>query len=118
MRNATKRELLSWIEQDREALVAFFSGFVKAKSPNPPGDTREAVAFLCRFLESQNISYKIIAPQAMMPNLVSSSPARAQDDISSSMGTSMCFRLAMALDGSVTLGRRCGKRCCVGPRRR
>ena len=50
MSEATRQQLLSWIDEDREALVAFFSGFVKAKSPNPPGDTREAVAFLCKFL--------------------------------------------------------------------
>ncbi|SDR64370.1 succinyl-diaminopimelate desuccinylase [Rhizobiales bacterium GAS191] len=72
MSEATKRQLLGWIEQDRDALVDFFSGFVKAKSPNPPGDTREAAGFLCKFLDGKGIAYKIIAPQATMPNIVSS----------------------------------------------
>jgi succinyl-diaminopimelate desuccinylase len=72
MSEATRQQLLSWIEEDRDALVDFFSGFVKAKSPNPPGDTREAVAFLCKFLDGMGIGYKIIAPQVTMPNIVSS----------------------------------------------
>jgi succinyl-diaminopimelate desuccinylase len=38
--------LLSWIERDRDAIVRFLSRFVAIPSPNPPGDTREAAAFL------------------------------------------------------------------------
>ena len=72
MSDAMRQQLLSWIEQDRDALVAFFSGFVKARSPNPPGDTREAVAFLCKFLNEKGVGYRIIAPQETMPNIVSS----------------------------------------------
>jgi succinyl-diaminopimelate desuccinylase len=72
MSEATRRQLLSWIEEDRSALVDFFSGFVKAKSPNPPGDTREAVDYLCKFLDDKGIAHKTIAPQATMPNIVSS----------------------------------------------
>jgi succinyl-diaminopimelate desuccinylase len=64
--------LLGWIDDERGALVDFFSGFVKAKSPNPPGDTREAVDFLCKFLTNRGIDYKIVAPQATMPNIVAS----------------------------------------------
>jgi succinyl-diaminopimelate desuccinylase len=71
MSDAMRQQLLSWIEQDRDALVAFFSGFVKARSPNPPGDTREAVAFLCKFLDEKGVGYRIIAPQETMPNIVS-----------------------------------------------
>jgi succinyl-diaminopimelate desuccinylase len=71
MSEASRQQLLKWIDEDRDALVDFFSGFVKAKSPNPPGDTREAVAFLCKFLEAKGIGYKLIAPQVTMPNIVS-----------------------------------------------
>ena len=39
-------KLLSWIERDRDAIVRFLSQFVAIPSPNPPGDTRDAAAFL------------------------------------------------------------------------
>jgi succinyl-diaminopimelate desuccinylase len=68
----TRKQLLSWIGQDEGALVEFFSGFVKAKSPNPPGDTRLAVDYLSKFLSDRDIGYKIVAPQPTMPNIVSS----------------------------------------------
>jgi len=67
---ATRKRLLSWIEEDQGALVEVFSGFVKAKSPNPPGDTREAVDFLCGFLKGKGLAHKIIAPRETMPNIV------------------------------------------------
>ena len=37
-----RRQLVDWIDADRDRLVAFLSRLVQAKSPNPPGDTREA----------------------------------------------------------------------------
>ncbi len=36
----TKEMLLAWIKRDEEKLVDFFSRFIQARSPNPPGDTR------------------------------------------------------------------------------
>jgi succinyl-diaminopimelate desuccinylase len=53
-------------------LVDFFSGFVKAKSPNPPGDTREAVEYLRKFLDGKGLAHRIVAPQETMPNIVAS----------------------------------------------
>ncbi len=38
-----KQQLLEWIEEDRDKLLGFFSEFVATPTPNPPGDTREAV---------------------------------------------------------------------------
>jgi succinyl-diaminopimelate desuccinylase len=38
--------LLAWIERDRDTIVEFLSRFVAIPSPNPPGDTRAAAAFL------------------------------------------------------------------------
>jgi succinyl-diaminopimelate desuccinylase len=70
--DATKKKLLTWVDEEREALVDFFSGFVRAKSPNPPGDTREAVDFLGKFLDRNGDPYKIVAPQETMPNIVAS----------------------------------------------
>ena len=67
-----KQMLLDWIEADREKLIDFFSGFVRAKSPNPPGDTREAAAHIVAFLETNSAPYQIIAAHPEMPNVVGS----------------------------------------------
>ncbi len=65
-----RSQLLDWIEKDRDKLTAFFSGFVARPSPNPPGDTRDAAAFIAQFLDGEGVSYEIIAPQKDMPNIV------------------------------------------------
>jgi succinyl-diaminopimelate desuccinylase len=62
--------LLDWIEEDRELLVQFLREFVQARSPNPPGDTREAAAFVRRFLDGEGLAYRVIAPNEEMPNIV------------------------------------------------
>lgn len=66
-----RQQLLQWIETDKERLEQALSSFVKAESPNPPGDTRDAVEVLGRILAEENLSYELIAPQEEMPNLVS-----------------------------------------------
>jgi succinyl-diaminopimelate desuccinylase len=66
----TKQDLLSWIDRDREEIIAFLSGFVQAKSPNPPGDTTNAVGYLTRFLDAQQLPYRLVAPQPTMANIV------------------------------------------------
>src|SRR2546423_1354477 len=45
--------LLNWIEEDRDRLVTFLSEFLRTRSPNPPGDTRTAAAFVAAFLEAE-----------------------------------------------------------------
>lgn len=70
---ADQREtLLRWVEEDRDRLVAFLSGFLQAKSPNPPGDTREACAFVLRFLREQGLPHRIVAAREDLPNIVGS----------------------------------------------
>jgi succinyl-diaminopimelate desuccinylase len=66
----TRESLLEWIERDRDKLIDFYQRFIRAKSPNPPGDTREAVAVICGFLDAEGVPYRIIAPQPDMPNVV------------------------------------------------
>jgi succinyl-diaminopimelate desuccinylase len=63
-------EILGWIEEDREELVRFLSDFVRARSPNPPGDTTEATAHIAQFLRARDAPFRIIAPQPSMPNVV------------------------------------------------
>jgi succinyl-diaminopimelate desuccinylase len=67
-----KGQLLRWIEEDRERIVDFLCEFVRAKSPNPPGDTTLAAAHLARFLEAHELPFRVVAPQATMPNVVGS----------------------------------------------
>ena len=67
-----RRQLLKWIEEDREKLIDFFSRFIQAKSPNPPGDTREAATHICQLLNQEKLPYRIIAPEETMPNIVGS----------------------------------------------
>ena len=68
--DATKQALVDRIEADRDMLVDFFSKFVQAKSPNPPGDTREAVAHITAFLDARALPYRIIDPHPEFPNVV------------------------------------------------
>ena len=75
--NEDKQELLRWIERDKELLVSFLSQFVQAKSPNPPGDTREAMAHIRKTLDAQAFDYRIIDPKPEFPNLVASFEGQA-----------------------------------------
>ena len=70
--NADKQELLGWIERDSDLLIDFLSQFVQAKSPNPPGDTREAMAHIRKTLDGESFDYRIIDPKPEFPNLVAS----------------------------------------------
>jgi len=67
-----KEQLLRWVDEDRNKLIDFLSGFVQAKSPNPPGDTKEVASYLCRFLETHQLPYRIVSPHLDMPNIVGS----------------------------------------------
>ncbi|MBI5878515.1 MAG: M20/M25/M40 family metallo-hydrolase [Chloroflexi bacterium] len=67
-----KEQLLAWIAQDEALLVDFLSRFIQVPSPNPPGDTRAATAYLQQFLDAEGVPSRIVAPQVTMPNLVAS----------------------------------------------
>lgn len=67
-----RRQLLQWIEADGRRLETALSEFVKVKSPNPPGDTKAAIAFVGEILEREGLPFELIAPKQDMPNLVSS----------------------------------------------
>ncbi|HKF74373.1 MAG TPA: M20/M25/M40 family metallo-hydrolase [Stellaceae bacterium] len=67
------RELLAgWIEEERSQLIDFLQGLVRAKSPNPPGDTREAAQVITQYLGRHDLPFRVIAPQETMPNIVGS----------------------------------------------
>src|SRR5580704_12526741 len=65
-----KAELLHRIESDREVLLDFFRGFIRCRSPNPPGDTREAAAHIRGLLQHHGVETREIAPNEVMPNIV------------------------------------------------
>jgi succinyl-diaminopimelate desuccinylase len=73
-KGAEKREaraqIVRWIDEDRDLLIDTLVRFVRAKSPNPPADTREACQVLCRFLEERELPFRIVASDETMPNIV------------------------------------------------
>ena len=74
----TDREtLLAWVDAEKQDLIDFLQGFIRAKSPNPPGDTRAAADHIKKFLERQKLPYRVIAPREEMPNIVASFDARS-----------------------------------------
>ncbi len=62
--------LLAEIDAARDELVAFFQGFSRIATPNPPGETREAAAFLGKFLSARGLDHQVIAPKTEWPNIV------------------------------------------------
>jgi succinyl-diaminopimelate desuccinylase len=64
--------LLTEIDRDRDEILGFYRDFIRAKSPNPPGDTREAAGHICKLLARKTLPYTIIAPMDSMPNVVGS----------------------------------------------
>jgi succinyl-diaminopimelate desuccinylase len=63
-------DLLKWIDAEKDEIIAFFQGFVRAASPNPPGDTTEAVGYITRFLEARDVPFRLVDPQPTMANVV------------------------------------------------
>ncbi len=65
-----RQNLLDQIERDRDTLIDFLCRFIRAKSPNPPGDTREAAAHVTDFLDARGLPYGIIEAHPEMPDIV------------------------------------------------
>ncbi|CAN8102580.1 unnamed protein product [Discula destructiva] len=62
--------LLAALTADAASQISFLQSFVRAPSPNPPGDTRAAAAVITSYLTSHGLSPLTIAPQAHAPNIV------------------------------------------------
>ncbi|GAB5470700.1 MAG: M20 family metallopeptidase [Rhodospirillales bacterium] len=65
-----RAQILAWIEEERDEILSFFQDFIRAKSPNPPGDTTAAVAHITGFLERQGAPFRLVDPQPTMANVV------------------------------------------------
>ena len=72
MSDRLRAELLNTVDADKTQLLEFLSAFVQAKSPNPPGDTREAARHVQTRLTAEHIDYKVIDPHPEFPNIVAS----------------------------------------------
>lgn len=62
--------LLARMDADAAALAGLLQAFVRAASPNPPGDTRTATAVLTRWLDARSVPYRLVGPDPARPNLV------------------------------------------------
>ena len=73
-----RQTLLSWIDRDRDVLVKFLSDFVATPSPNPPGDTKLAAAFLHDSVKTHGapVEYRTAKPD--WPNVVGTFDGMAQ----------------------------------------
>lgn len=67
----SRAELQAAIDRDRDELVEFLQRLVRAPSPNPPGDTREAAGIVSTYLAGKGIASAVVAPDELMPNIVS-----------------------------------------------
>ena len=63
--------LMSWIEQDRPRLTEFLQDLVRARSPNPPGDTVDAAKVVSKYLEQNGLGFQLVEPLARAPNVIS-----------------------------------------------
>lgn len=66
-----KKQLLERVESDREKITSFLQGLIQKKSPNPPGDTREAISYVSKFLLERGIEHRVLGPDEEKPNIVS-----------------------------------------------
>jgi succinyl-diaminopimelate desuccinylase len=64
-----RRQLLGWLASEKQRQLDFLVGFAKIDTANPPGDTREGVAYIRDFLEREGLQTDLIAPAADKPNL-------------------------------------------------
>jgi succinyl-diaminopimelate desuccinylase len=67
----SKQLMIDSIDSGKEEQILLLQAFVRAASPNPPGDTEAAAAVLANYLSSKGIAYELVTPQQGKPNLVS-----------------------------------------------
>ncbi|MBK5928638.1 M20/M25/M40 family metallo-hydrolase [Rhodobaculum claviforme] len=70
MSDTTEQALLARIDADRAEIVQFLQDFLRERTPNPPGDTRGAAAFIRRFLDAHGLPHRVVSPHPEMPNIV------------------------------------------------
>ena len=66
----TRQKALAIIDSERDRIVELQSQIVRIPSPNPPGDTRNLVAFLAAHLKEWGIEHRVVDPNPEWPNLI------------------------------------------------
>ena len=69
---SAREKLLGWLDSERDRQVDFLRAFTRIDTCNPPGDTTDAAEFFRRFLDAEGLAHRTEAPQASMPNQISS----------------------------------------------
>lgn len=72
-----RKQVLAWIEQDRDRLIGFLSRLLQARSDNPPGITTEAAAVVQAVLSEEGLAYELFNARDDMPNLAASFDGKA-----------------------------------------
>ncbi|KAK3047670.1 hypothetical protein LTR09_010928 [Extremus antarcticus] len=72
----TKKELIALIDAEQDQHLELLQDLIRTPSPNPPGDTRDAIEIVRKYLARYSIRSEIIDPKATSPKLVST----LQDD--------------------------------------
>lgn len=70
--STAQERALQWIDEDRNLMLDFLRDFTQAKSPNPPGDTRQAARVVTEFLGQHDLDHRVISRDETMPNIVAS----------------------------------------------
>jgi succinyl-diaminopimelate desuccinylase len=66
-----KEDLLALIDADANKHISLLQALIRTPSPNPPGDTLDAINVIRQYLDLSGISSELIAPKPEWPNLVS-----------------------------------------------
>ena len=69
-----KAALQQKLEENTEAYLQLLTDVIKIPSDNPPGDTTQICQYYCGVLERAGIPFRVVAPQATMPNVVATVP--------------------------------------------
>ena len=62
--------VMARIKAVEEEAIAFLQAFARVDTYNPPGDTVAGADLIGKLLASKGVEYRVIAPQATMPNLL------------------------------------------------
>jgi succinyl-diaminopimelate desuccinylase len=69
---SARRQLINWLDAERQRQVDFLQAFARIDTANPPGDTRRAADLFRRFLDQEDIVHRTEAPLQEAPNLIAS----------------------------------------------
>ena len=67
-----KKLILHRVDEDKERMTLLYSELVRRNTADPPGDTREAMVVVERFMAETGLPYKILGVNDTIPNMISS----------------------------------------------